>query len=444
MVLYKYYLGFSPSLINSAILLAREGYEVHIFIAKSSFDAARINLHMENIVIHPIEIRQEEEHEPKHLSFWMNFWNKIIFEFSKTGKFRRLKISNSLIGTIYRELISLVYKTLYRRGPFIDRLYHNISLFFPNIFEYYQRILDYIDNDYICIIGVDTAGLLISTLVMESFSEKKKIPIIYSNMELLLDSEVCSLRDKIKKSLERECNRMCYTTIIQDKRRAKYLMKDNNIPEEKITLVPVSGLREIYENKSNYLQKSLGIDEDKKIIIQAGGLTNWSRSLEIAEVAQKWNEKMVVVMHNCRADLKNHPYTNQIKKLTKNKKVYLSLNPVEWEVLPELLSSADIGLIFYKNLSKNFYETGSSSNKIVQYLQVGLPIITIDFPSFKEVIDEYRCGECAKSPEEIEELANKIFLKYSTYSANAFRCYETKYKFSNYFKTVINKIRELE
>ena len=113
---------------------------------------------------------------------------------------------------------------------------------------------------------------------------------------------------------------------------------------------------------------------------------------------------------------------------------------MEWQSLPELLSSADIGLIFYQNLWENFYETGSSSNKLAQYLQVGLPVITSAYPSFREVIEKYKCGKCTNNPEEIEKRANEIFLDYAAYRNNAFKCYQEKYEFSKHFKVVIDKI----
>lgn len=432
MIIFGYPLGVSPTMINSAILLAREGYDVHIFINIRHFEMSKINFNNQNIIIHVV-------------NYNLGIWNKRILIFHD-GKFKKIPI-----GNIYRYIYSKLRTTFisdrihlpFNRDhscSFSEKLHRYTKHFFIDLFEFHQKILNYIGSEYVCIIGIDAMGLIPATLI----SIQKKIPIIYFNMELLLEKECKTLKEKNLKSLERECNKKSFLTLIQDERRAKHLIEDNGIPEEKIVYVPVSALGEIYQNKSEYLFRTLGISRDKKIILYAGNILPWSMSLEIAEAAQKWNDDMVLVIHTWRTNLDDDPYVNQIRNLTRNKKVYLSLNPVDWESLPELLSSADIGLIFYQNLGENFYEAGSSSNKLAQYLQVGLPVITIDYPSFREFIEKYKCGKCAKSPEEIEKLASEIFLNYNAYRNNSFKCYQEKYEFSKYFKIIIDKIKKIK
>ncbi len=429
-IVFKYPLGVSPYIINSAILLAREGYKVHIFIDKPNFDRSRINFTDPNIILHLIQ--------DKHNS---GIWNRRIWIF-RNGEFK-----TATIGTIYRYIyprfMILIHMYLMFNRDYLSsfggKLHHYTKYIFEDIFEFYKRTLEYIDDDYACIIGVEPKGLIAASFL----SIEKKIPVIYFNMELFLENECKTSYEKFLKCVERECNKRSYITLIADERRAKYLINDNNIPIEKIVCVPVSALGETYQKKSDYLYKILGISKDKKIILYAGNIIEWSLSLEIAKAAQKWDDNMVLVLHTWKPNLDKDPYINQIRDLTKNKKVYLSLNPVEYESLPELLSSADIGLVFYKNLGKNFYETGSSSNKLAQYLQVGLPVITIDYPSFREVIEKYKCGECAKSPEEIETLVKKIFLNYDAYRNNSFKCYMENYEFSKHFKIVIDKIKSI-
>jgi glycosyltransferase involved in cell wall biosynthesis len=98
----------------------------------------------------------------------------------------------------------------------------------------------------------------------------------------------------------------------------------------------------------------------------------------------------------------------RIRKLTESNKVYLSLAQLDWQKMPELVSSADIGLALYQDLGEARNEIGHSSNKLVQYLQVGLPVITSDFPNVRDVVYKYQCGECGNGPEDIEHLAEKI------------------------------------
>ena len=168
--------------------------------------------------------------------------------------------------------------------------------------------------------------------------------------------------------------------------------------------------------------------------------------VELAEAANNWGDDLVLVLHSPMAPQSIHfdgAYVDKVKRAARDNKVYLSLNPVQWEKLPELISSGDVGLIFYKDKHPNFYEIGRASNKLVQYLQVGLPIITVDFPSLKNVTQECRCGESAHSPDEIEALARHILASYDVYRNHAFECYQTRYRITDYFDSVLDRIRQI-
>ena len=69
------------------------------------------------------------------------------------------------------------------------------------------------------------------------------------------------------------------------------------------------------------------------------------------------------------------------------------------------------------------------------------PVIVVDFPSLREVVDGYMCGECARDPAEIEVLARKILANYDVYRANALKCYVKRYKISTYLAPLLNTIR---
>ena len=76
MMMYGYPLGVSPSIINSAILLALEGYEVHIYIDRPSFNESEIKFANKAIIIHIIDNNN------------ISIWNKNILVFYK-GKFKK-------------------------------------------------------------------------------------------------------------------------------------------------------------------------------------------------------------------------------------------------------------------------------------------------------------------------------------------------------------------
>jgi len=449
-VIFKYPLGASLTLINSAILLARQGYRVHIFIDKKSLGRNKIKFKEKDITLHPIKDTRGVRNQLTNESAAVRRYKKIL-AFRKQ-KFKKVPIGQigylsfiffaqmpKLVSKIKESLLFLYWR-LYAKNIFsAKKMAHCINCFFKDIPCFYQNMASFIDDKYLCIIGVEPEGLIAASL-----AAKEKIPVIYFNMELLLAKECKNLKKKVLKSLEKKYSKKCFLTLIQDERRANFFIADNQVPKEKVICVPVAPLGKAYKKGSDYLHKKLNIGRDKKIIICAGSIAPWTMSLKLAKLAQKWNDDMVLVLHDWRNNLKNDPYIKQLKALTKNKKVFLSLSRVPWKDLPKLLSSAGIGIAFYEDRGVNYRETCLSSNKIASYLKAGLPLITSDYLSFRKIIGKYKCGKCAEGPHQVERLAKEIFKNYPFFRKNALRCYKEKYNFAASFNKVIKRIKTIK
>jgi glycosyltransferase involved in cell wall biosynthesis len=441
-IVFDYVLGVSTSLINTAIELERAGYEVHIFTNRSFFELSPIDFKTDHIITHIIDDAPNEIYRRQRRTTLERLNSKLNKE---TLLHRTVR---SLLRWPYNKLLgSLRYYIRYRKDlshPTPAVLQHYVEQFFPRLNEFYAAILPHIDEQFACFIGAERHGLIAATLVSDKCSLNRRIPVIYYSLELILPGDDPSMGGRVLNALEREISRSSSTIVIQDKTRAQYLMRDYGVREEQFVYIPVSGLRERYEQKNDYFRMKFGIGEEKKVVLQAGSIKPGMMSLELAQAAQEWDDDMVLVLHTFDAEHIDAEYLHQINQLTEAKKVYLNLQAVSWDELPMLLSSADVGLAFYWNRTHNYIEIGNSSNKLVQYLQVGLPVVAIDFPTLKEVIERFKCGECVKEPGEIRAALRTIFADYSWYKSNAFTCYDEKYKFMNYFNPLLVRIHELE
>jgi glycosyltransferase involved in cell wall biosynthesis len=441
-IVFNYWLSSSLSQISSATLLARAGYDVHIFIDDFMYKRSKAEFEEANILVHPVKI----EGDP-NITRWDAFAVNMVTQRQdkkQSGQSSALLDVGNVLYLTLRALQSILYAFIARdvATPSIKTL-KKYARFLPHMVEFYEKIASQIDEDFVCLIGVEPFGLIAATLAADASKKEKSVPVIYYNQELLLEKDCSTFESRIVKALERACNQMCYLTIIQDKRRAELLRADNNLESESIMCVPVAGIGKAYRAKGNLLQEMCGIPQEKKVLLYAGYMAPWAMCLEMAEAAQNWRDDFVLVLHSWQEDIVNHPYITQIRRLTQTRKVYLSLKQVDWQKMPELVSSADIGLALYQDLGEARNEIGHSSNKLAQYLQMGLPVITTDFPSLRDVIDRYQCGACG-SPDSIEPLAEMIFDDYERYRANAFRCYENDYDFSKHFRKVIERIKDIE
>ena len=436
--MYDYPLGASTSLISAVQQFARLDYSVDVFISEAGFNACPVSFKDKEVTVRVI----------KPLDSFLSLLLRRLWIYGyikkKFVKVTFEEISGFIdfnIKFLYFSLMdSQRYESLRSDSPetFNKKISRLCALLLHPLWKFQKILTEMTIDEYDLIIGVEPKGLVIAQLLAHSKRSSPKV--VYFNMELLLEKECIKKQRKILKMLERACNQRSFLTVIQDKHRAGHLIADNSLDPKKVMCIPVCSFGPAVQNKSDYLQNLFNIEKNKKIILYAGNIIEWSMCLELAEAAQTWSEKYVLVLHTWRPDAKDDQYVRKIIPLTKSNKVYLSLNPLDYSDLSKLVSSADFGVIFYKNLGENFFETGNSSNKLAQYLQFGLPVITIDFPSFLKVIKKYDCGKSTNTPMDIQNLAETIDIKYNYYRTNAFRCYREMFDISKYFTILEEKI----
>jgi glycosyltransferase involved in cell wall biosynthesis len=78
---------------------------------------------------------------------------------------------------------------------------------------------------------------------------------------------------------------------------------------------------------------------------------------------------------------------------------------VPYHLLHEYSCSADIGILLYRNDCRNNYYC--APNKLYEYLQAGLPVITSAFPGLLPVVEALDIGRCV-DPESPAEIAKAI------------------------------------
>lgn len=65
---------------------------------------------------------------------------------------------------------------------------------------------------------------------------------------------------------------------------------------------------------------------------------------------------------------------------------------VPYTELLDYVCSADLGLVIYPNTDRNNYYC--ASNKLYEYAMCGLPVVAVDFPPCRAVLEEYNYGAC--------------------------------------------------
>lgn len=391
----SYNIDYSPSIINFLDCLSND-FEIDLYMRNVLFRKSNV-LSKNNIRIYPI----------KDTISYSFLW--------KTGK-RMLK---KVIKTI-----TLRKNTRSGKGP--SKGLGGLSL--NKVKKQTEK------SDYYRHICIDPQGFL---LCKELFPASR--PIYYS-LELYLKDDYLDTYypPRVMKELnrlmdrERTMSNDIRALIIQSKEKQELFIKDYGLPADlPVFILPVTYMGRAVKEKSNYLRETYDIPEDRHIAIHLGGMNDWFSCIEIAEVFEQMPDWVLFFQGN-----HNKSYLKKFDQVIsgeKAKNIIVSRAFYDQlESLDQIMMSADLGIAWYNNISKNFTNTGRSSGKIAAYMRFGLPTIAKKYPSMVEAIEEPGCGLCVDEYDEIKEAVKRIEGNFKFFSENALHEYEKTYWFENY------------
>jgi hypothetical protein len=272
-----------------------------------------------------------------------------------------------------------------------------------------------------------------------------KTPYIYFCLEIIGFDQINTIKSKIRKYLEIIFNKRALFTIVQDDHRKSMIQKMHRLNENTIFCVPNSYIG-IKKRKTNYLRTKFNIPMEKVIILYAGGIESWALDSALIEAVDEWDDNYVLILHGWSRDNYLNKLRPLIEKVNRSKqRIFISNNSVNEKEYLELVSSADIGLVWYKkNIPENVKNIGLSSGKFSAFLRCGLPIIVPSYlEGIKEFIERYHFGMMAEDEFAIKDIIPCIVKEYFTYRNNAFNFYLKYLDFEKYFLPVIQEIKKI-
>ncbi len=422
-----YYLGFSVQVVETAKALAKHGFLVDIFIDEAAYAASPIEFAEPNIKLVVLQAKQASSFQSPLL---------LPAPGSLGRLFHRLKLSTFA----YAHWLLPFTPALGSPKDFYLTYAARMRPFLNQIAEFAS------DKEYVALIGVEPAGLIAAHCVM-MFLNQTRCRLLYYNMELLQHTRSMSSGVHLKKHVEILISKECLFTVIADEYRGKVYAKANGLEMNRIRCLPVSTSGQPIRSKGNYLQKRFNLSPDVKIVLYAGNvLARWAMCYEIVESVSNWPENYVLVLHTWKSSAAEDPHFQEMVRIAPPGRVFFSTQPVSPDELPELLSSADIGLAFYQPEDANDAnqaEIGSSSNKLAQYARVGLPVIASNLPSIQRIFDRFHCGVCLNTPAQIGTALEPLFQNYARFREGAFESYVRHYEFSAGFEPILAELLQM-
>ncbi len=309
----------------------------------------------------------------------------------------------------------------------------DLSYLLPN--ELQKRTWEQMQGyTYCALIGVERTGLVWAG----AMAERAAAPLIYFSLELytndfLHDPLGNGVRIRCLNRMEAHYHRQSQATIIQDTARAQVLLQDNGVDHTRLLFLPVSLLGPTQREKSDLLHRMLSLPAEQRLLLMFGKIASRRFVPNLVQIAQSFPENWTLVIHDGGASSYS---VDMLKAEDRQGRVAVSTALVPPSELPTLISSADVGLVFYAADTQNEYLTGRSSEKAAQYARAGVPMIAFNYPSFLEVFDEYHCGLGISTLNRINEAAACIFANYAFFQQGAWRAYEEVYEFSRHFQAI--------
>lgn len=290
---------------------------------------------------------------------------------------RMYRICNSLSQHSYE--VTLVGRKLPNSLPLMDSSFqtHRLPCYFSKGFLFYLefnlRLFLFLLSQKVDIINsIDLDTLLAGRIA----SWIKKIHFTFDAHELF--TEVPELHDQpIRRSIWKLIENVfikgdisCYTV---NESLAQLLNK-----RTKKTFNIVQNYPRFKEARQNKLST-------KTIDLVYQGMLNKGRGLEelIAAVGSRKDLRLHIIG---RGDLED-----DIRRLSEEHSNVLLLGFVKHEELHTMTSQYHIGFNLLKEESANYYY--SSANKFFDFIMAGLPVISMNFPEYRKVNEQFKVGE---------------------------------------------------
>ena len=278
---------------------------------------------------------------------------------------RRLPSSPELPQYNYR---CIRMRLIFTKGP-LFYMFFNLRLFLLLLFKssdlYFANDLDTLLPNYL-------------------LAKLKKKPLIYDSHEIF-----CEVPELQRTPLKKKIWQKLEKTIVP---KIKYCITVNNSIAgyfQKLYGTKFIAVRNIPPTPSITLFKSrieLGLPSDKKIILLQGAGINIDRGAEeLVEAMQYLDNALLLIIGS------GDVWQRLEKRAAQLPEKIMLIKRLPKDELLHYTHNADIGISIDKNNNLNYRY--SLPNKLFDYLQMGLPVLSSNLPEIAAIISNYNAGE---------------------------------------------------
>lgn len=273
-------------------------------------------------------------------------------------------------------------------------------------------------------------------------------PLVYQCHDFSQRTPGEALGGRIVRRFERRFARTASLVVVPDAERAKVITAELKLRTSPVVAANAPLSRSIARHNS--LRTALAsLDHNFDRIIFRQGRIGPGHAIEATVRSLPfWNSRRwaFVIMGLCDND-----YVEHLASIARQLGVqgqFVILPPVGYDQVASFTADADVGHALYEPLHVNNVHITTASNKIMEYMSAGLPLLVSKQPALKNLVSEYGCGLAAdeNSPESIAASINTLLARdhvLGEMGAAGLQAFENVFCYERQFAPVIESISRL-
>lgn len=315
-------------------------------------------------------------------------------------------------------------------------------------FEYLSFVtqaLRLADPDTGVFIGHDMHGLLPARLASKRYGR----PVIYHCHDFAEDGRQLSFGMRMVRAFERRFARTARLVLVPDADRARTVSRQLNLKADPVIVAnaPLSGRITSSKDRLRETLKNSGHDFDA-ILFRQGRIGVGHAIESTLRSIPFWSNPRwgFVVMGLSDAD-----YLEKLRGIAKSIGVedqFQVLPPVGYDEVLSFTAGAQVGHALYDPIHINNEYIATASNKIMEYMECGIPLMVSDTAPLRALVAEYGCGVTADetSPESIASAVNYLLgepAKARRLGSAARMAFENEFCYERQFAPIISAIQDI-
>jgi glycosyltransferase involved in cell wall biosynthesis len=242
----------------------------------------------------------------------------------------------------------------------------------------------------------------------------RRRPVIYDAHELTSEQgDPRSMRKAVERWIERRLVPRVDYVIAPNAARSRIYARRCELRNPPVVIRNCPPSTEV--PRSDLLRQQLGLSADVRIVVYHGSLMQGRALDHLVAATREFDTNISLVLIGAESPFFQTVLVPLVESMPEPRRVHF-IPFVEPDRVLDYVASADLGVVIYQNVNLNNYLCAPT--KLYEYLMVGLPVVTSNFPEMLELFEQFPVG-LPFNPDDPSSIAAAINLFFRTREQNS-------------------------